>query len=124
MSPEDALKNLLSRANAIIKDDTFALALPASGNDIFTTPLTPTNSEFPVLFRVYANISKSGTLSATITRGGTTATFQLNDGVALTPDLPYSFDIPISHGDDFNLKYSVANGTIHILRVTEIPEGI
>ena len=124
MSPEDALKNLLGMMKALLKTEAFELPLPSANADLIASALTPTNPVIPVIFRVAIAVSKTGTLSATLTRGGTTIVIQLNGGVALIPDTLYSFDIPVSYGDDFNLQVSVANGTVRTLRVLEIPEGI
>ena len=124
MSPEDALKNLLGMMKALLKTEAFELPLPSANADLIASALTPTNPAIPVIFRVAIAVSKTGTLSATLTRGGTTIAIQLNGGVALIPDTLYSFDIPVSYGDAFNLQLSVANGTVRTLRVLEIPEGI
>lgn len=84
---------------------------------ILDDPLIPLKP--PCAFRVSVS-GPSMVLSVTIMRNRQTVTTALNSGAALTADALYTFDIPVSSGDQVNFQSSVS-GTVDVFRVHEVP---
>ena len=71
----------------------------------------------PVFFLVSACIANSGILRVerTLLVGGLPVLIEnLNQGIALTANALYSFQVPVRSGDKINFRYSVANA-VHTL---------
>jgi hypothetical protein len=78
--------------------------------------LAPTNA--PCIFRVYVALGTSGIFSVQRTMSGTTVTENLNQGVALTANAAYMFDILVDQGEKIDFQ-STATGTLLKLSVVE-----
>ncbi|MCI4411765.1 MAG: hypothetical protein JHC38_08865 [Thiotrichales bacterium] len=107
-------KNLLS---PLLKASVFNTSVTANTN-ILSSSLSPTYS--PTTFRIYATFNTAGTLNVVRTKGSTSVTEQLNNGISLNANAVYIFDILVESGETINLQYS-ANATALVLKIIEIP---
>jgi hypothetical protein len=113
-----ATETTLAKLIPIAKAAIFNTALPAAEANWLASDITPTNS--PSYLRIYVCVSVAGVLRVARTIGATTVTESLNSGGALAADAAYMFTVPWRTGDSVNIRYSVATGTIKILRIEEI----
>jgi hypothetical protein len=96
----------------------FNVALPSAGTNLLPENLKPLfdNAEF----RIHATLSKAGKLSMVRVHRGVTITEELNNGTNLGADVGYTFVVPTRFFTEYNLRYSVTNGTISVIQIEEI----
>ena len=88
-----------------------------AGVDILGAALAP--SDAPCTFRVHVAFDDQGCVfSAAITRGGNTQVVDFNQGIALTAEAIYGFDLLVNAGDTVNFRSSAACNCM-VMRVQE-----
>lgn len=107
----------LANVTPVTKANVFSSALPAAEASLITS-VTATDEGF---FRISVSISVVGTLRGVITRGTDTIVTDLNGALPLVASTLYTWDIPVSKNDVFNLRYSATSGTLQKCDVWFVP---
>ena len=90
----------------------------AIATDFFAADLAPTNT--PTTFRIHVTLDSGGIVSVQRTSGGVTVAELLNNGIVLTANSAYMFDILVHEDDTINLQDSIG-GQILYCMVMEVP---
>jgi len=90
--------------------------------DFFSTDIEPVNAQFPVLFRVQIGMNVAGIFKVVMKVGSESSTYKFNNGVALTADCIYVFDVLVHPNDKINFQSSLAG--IANIRIQEIAVGV
>lgn len=132
MTEQSSVQTVPSKCWKTLLDLEFAKQMPISKVALVNVPvtlnvnivsaansaalLTPTNA--PCIFRIYVALGTSGIFSVQRIMSGAQVTENLNQGVALTANAAYMFDILVDQGEKIDFQ-TTASGTLLKLSVVE-----
>ena len=107
----DKLDALISLEKGIPLLNIFNQAIAANTNFIVTAPTTQQKLKAlhaPCIFRIYVALDTAGIFSVQRTQGSQTIAENLNQGVALTANAGYMFDILVDDGEFIDFRTTAA----------------